>query len=87
MGERGDQIRGMGYPRTIRTKYMVDPSKAYHTLEIVFFYKGRGVDIQESEKALTIAVPAGGTGHVYDVINSLIGKINTALGTSISTLS
>ena len=87
MGERGDQIRQMGYPRTIRTKYMVDPSKAYHTLDIAFYYQGRGANVQKSEKQLTIAVPAGGSGHVYDVINSLIGKINTALGTSVSTLS
>lgn len=87
MGERGDQIRQMGYPRTIRTRYMVDPTKEYHILDIAFFYQGRGVNVQKSEKQLTIAVPAGGTGHVYDVINSLIGKINTALGTSVPTLS
>ena len=87
MGERGDQIRGMGYPRTIRTKYMVDPTKEYSTIDITFFYQGRGVNVQKSEKQLTIAVPNGGSGHVYDVINSLIGKLNSALSLSISTLS
>lgn len=87
MGERGDQIRGMGYPRNIRTKYMVDPSKEYHVLDICFFYQGHGVSVQKSEKQVTILVPKGASGHVYDTINTLIGKINSALSLSISTLS
>jgi hypothetical protein len=87
MGERGDQIRGIGYPRTIRTKYMVDPAKEYSMIDIVFYYQGSGVNVQKSQKQLTIAVPNGGAGHVYDVINALIGKFNTAFGTSVSTLS
>lgn len=87
MGERGDQYRQVGYPRTIRTKYMVDASLAYNVLDIAFYFQGRGVDVEKSEKLLTIAVPVGASGHEYDVINSLIGKVNTALGTSIATLS
>ena len=87
MGERGDQYRGVGYPRTIRTKYMADPTAAYHTLDIAFYFQGRGVSVQKSEKHLVAVVPVGASGHVYDTINTLIGKINTALGTSIATLS
>ena len=86
MGERGDQIRQIGYPRTIRTKYMIDPTKEYDILDIAFFYQGRGVNVQKSEKMLTIAVPVGESGHEHDVIDAIISAINTALGTSINTL-
>ena len=87
MGERGDQYRMMGYPNYIDTKYLVDPSKEYSTLELHFAFTDTGVNSYRSEKDITIAVPNGAAGHVYDVINGIIGAINTAAGTSIGTLS
>ena len=54
MGERGDQYRQMGYPRTIRTKYTVDETKEYNVLDINFYFVGRGVDAQKSEKMITV---------------------------------
>jgi hypothetical protein len=44
----------MGYPRTIRTKYTVDETKEYNVLDINFYFVGRGVDAQKSEKMITI---------------------------------
>lgn len=84
MGERGDQYRQMGYPRTIRTKYMVTPETEYDTLDINFYFVGRGVDAQKSEKLLTLVVPAD-TQH-SGVMDSIIEGINTVLGTSYATL-
>lgn len=80
MGERGDIYRQMGYPRTIRTKYMVDPTAAYNVLDIEFYFQGRGVDVQKSEKLLTVVAENS------DVLNDLINQINEELGTSIATL-
>lgn len=54
MGERGDQYRQMGYPRTIRTKYTVDETKEYNVLDINFYFVGRGIDSQKSEKMITV---------------------------------
>lgn len=54
MGERGDQYRQMGYPRTIRTKYTVDETREYSVLDINFYFEGRGVDAQKSEKMITV---------------------------------
>lgn len=83
MGERGDMYRQMGYPRTIRTKYMVDATTEYDTLDINFYFVGRGVDAQKSEKLLTIVAPTDST---HSVMNSVITAVNTALGTSYATL-
>lgn len=80
MGERGDQVRQMGYPRTIRTKYMVDPKDAYHVLDIAFYFQGRGVDNEKSEKLLTVVATE------KSVLNALITDINSELGTSITAL-
>ena len=60
MGERGDIYRQMGYPRTIRTKYMVDETQEYDVLDIAFYFVGRGIDAQKSEKHLTLVEISGG---------------------------
>jgi len=86
MGERADQIRQMGYPRTIRTEYMIDPTKQYDLIDIVFYYQGSGVNVQQSQKQLTIAVPIGTT-YVHKATDAVIDALNTALGTSIAKLS
>lgn len=84
MGERGDQYRQMGYPRTIRTKYMVDPTQQYHLIDINFYFQGRGVSVQKSEKLLTLAVPAGVSGTDETALKAVNKALNTALGTSLT---
>ena len=59
MGERGDQYRGLGYPNVIPTKYLVDPTKEYDTLEIHYSFSDTGVNSQKSEKQITIAMETG----------------------------
>ena len=86
MGERGDQIRQVGYPRTIRTKYMVDPTKEYDVLDICFYFEDRGMSNQHSDKLMTFVAPVSSVeNHEHDLINSLIDKINTILSGSGST--
>ena len=80
MGERGDQYRGIGWPNIIPTKYMVDPTKEYATLDIHYAYVGANESVQKSEKDITI-VCADTT-----VLNGIIGAINTATGLTIKTL-
>lgn len=84
-GERGDQYRNMGYPNVIPTKYYVEPDKEYHLIEFHFAFTDTGVNSYRTEKELTIVVPKGASGHVYDVVNGIIGKINTAAGTTLIT--
>jgi hypothetical protein len=87
MGERGDQYRGMGFPNTIDTKYLVDPTKEYNVLELHFAFTDSGVNSYRSEKDITVVFPMGAASHEYDQINAFIGAINSAAGTSIATLS
>lgn len=77
MGERGDQIRQVGYPRTIRTKYMVDPTQEYDVIDIAFYFVGRGVDAQKSDKMLTLVITPSATA-------SVISDLNDALDTTLS---
>lgn len=58
MGERGDQYRGKHYPNVIYTKYLVDPSKEYDTLDIHYYFSDEGINVQRSEKLITIIAPA-----------------------------
>lgn len=55
MGERGDQYRD-NVPGVLRmpTKTMVDPSKEYDVLDLHYFFSDTGVNVQKSEKDLTI---------------------------------
>jgi hypothetical protein len=87
MGERGDQYRMMGYPNYIATQYLVDPSEEYSTIELHFAFTDNGVNSYRSEKDITIAVPNGEAGHVYEVINAIIGEINYHANLNIGTLS
>lgn len=88
MGERGDQYRKIGWPNTINTTYLVDPSKEYNTIDIEFSYQGPGEDIQKSKKSVTLVVPkVGATNSVSNVLtNSIITAINTATDLSITAL-
>lgn len=77
MGERGDQYRQMGYPKTIRTKYMVDETLEYDLVDIAFYFVGRGINSQKSEKNIVLACPTGA------VMGNLVNELNTALGITI----
>lgn len=83
MGERGDQYRNMGWPNVIRTKYLVDPSKEYDTIDIHYHYTGNNESVQKSEKTITLVVPVSAGSHT--LTNSIITAINTAVGSNILT--
>lgn len=85
MGERGDQYRNVGWPHVIPTKYMVDPTQQYHSLEIHYAFTDTGVNSYRTEKEITIVAPATADGKT--ALNSFITAFNTAAGTSIATLS
>lgn len=75
MGWRGDEYRGMGFPRNFNTKYMVDPDDAtgYDLIDIHYFFQGTGVSVQQSEKEITFVVPAGDT-TVLAAIAEIVGE-------------
>lgn len=54
MGERGDQYRQAGWPHNLETKYLVDPEKEYNVLDIHYYFSDSGVNVQKSEKDITI---------------------------------
>ena len=54
MGERRDQYRNIMWPKSIVTKYFVNPANTYYCLDIQYAYKGTCEDIQNSEKTMTI---------------------------------
>lgn len=74
MGERGDQYRNVGWPNSIPTKYLVDASKEYNTLEIHYSFKDTGVNSYKSDKDITIVA------EDVAVINAIITAINTETG-------
>lgn len=73
-GWRGDLYRNVGWPRSINTKYMVDPSEDYDVIDIHYFYQGTGVSVQQSEKEITLIVPQGDNGDFINTIQNLIGE-------------
>ena len=86
MGERGDQYRMKGWPNYIPTTYLVDPSKEYDVLELHYAFTDDGVSSYRSEKDITIVAPVGTEeGHEHDIINGIIGAINTAVGSTVIT--
>lgn len=84
MGARGDIYRGMGYPNTIKTTYLVDPTQKYDVLDIHYFYTGSNESVQKSEKTITLVAVDDG---IHTAMNALIDAINTASGLTITTLS
>ena len=79
MGERGDHYRNINWPYVIETTYLVDPAEEYSVLDIHYAYVGSNEGVQKSERDITLV------GSKAD-INTVIGAINTAAGTSIATL-
>lgn len=80
MGERADQYRNIGWPNSIPTKYLVDPTKEYHVLDLHYAYTGSNECVQKSEKTITI-VSADKA-----VINGLIDTLNAATGMDVASL-
>lgn len=79
MGERGDEYRGMGYPDTIKTKYLIDVTKSYDVLVIHYAYKGANDQSHKSEKDMIIALPDGAT------VENLVSALE-ALGVTVETV-
>ena len=75
MGNRADQYRGMGWPRTAESKLMVDLSETYNVIDIHYFFQGTGVSVQQSEKELTIICKSSEA-------SDLVGAIETMMGAS-----
>lgn len=66
MGARGDYYRGMGYPNTIETKYLVDETKEYTVLDIHYSFVGANESVQKSEKDITIVTVSEDLGALQD---------------------
>lgn len=81
MGARGDQYRGMGYPNIIPTKYLVDPTQKYDTLDIHYYYVGNNESVQKSERTITLVCKDDGS---HTEMKALIAAINTASGLKIA---
>ena len=79
MGERGDHYRNNSWPYIVETTYLVDPAAEYNVVDIHYAYVGSNEGVQKSERDITLV------GSKAD-INTVIGAINTAAGTSIATL-
>lgn len=66
MGERGDQYRKVAGINALPVEYMVDPTKEYDVLDIHYSFSDTGVNVQKSEKHITIV----GTGGVIAAIKA-----------------
>lgn len=87
MGERGDQYRGVGFPNVRTTKYFVDPTIAYNFIELDYFYQGGGLDVQKSQKHITIVVPAVGADNAAKIaLANLILADITSAGVTVAAL-
>jgi hypothetical protein len=73
MGERGDQYRKNAGVNAIPVTYMVDPSKEYDVLDIHYAFSDTGVNVQKSEKDITIVGE-----------NAVIAEIKTAIEKAIN---
>lgn len=71
-GWRGDFYGLKGFPRAFVTKYMVDPTAEYDTVDIHYFFRGQGISAQLSEKEITLIVPKGDT-TVLEAIQTMLG--------------
>ena len=80
MGERGDIYRGVGFPNNFNTKYLVDPSKEYHTFDIHYAYVGSNESVQKSEKDITIVCADQAE------LNKIITAFNAATGLNVASV-
>lgn len=84
LGERGDVYRNVGYPFTFDTKYLVDQTANYSTIDIAYYSvePNNGGAVQ-SEKVLTIICKEAATTAQYAVQIAIAGAINTAVGSTL----
>lgn len=73
MGNRADQYRGMGWPRTAESKLMVNLSETYNVIDIHYFFQGTGVSVQQSEKELTIICKSSEASGLVSAIETMMG--------------
>lgn len=83
MGARGDLNRGMDFPLSLPVEYLVDATKQYNVLDIDFYYVGAGENPQKSQRTITILVPAGTTGSVFTLFNTILNAVESASGLTI----
>ena len=76
MGARGDDYRMMGYPNVITTKYLVDPSAKYDTLDIHYCFTDSNESVQKSERDITIVCADDGS---HTDMKALIAAVNDLL--------
>lgn len=74
MGERGDIYRNVGWPNVVPTKYLVDETKTYDTIDIHYYWTGSGESSQKSEKDITFVMDS--TSHTIQ--NNLVNAIDAA---------
>lgn len=72
MKNRADQYGNMGYPDSLETKYLVDPSKEYDYITIHYFYDGSNESVQKSEKDLVIITEKGQSAAVVTALNKVL---------------
>jgi len=72
-GWRGDIYRGVGYPYTMDTKYMVNLATDYDVIDIHYFFRGQGVSSQLSEKGITLIIPKNNS-TILSAITTLAGS-------------
>ena len=73
MGERADIYRNMGWPNSIETKYLVDPSKLYDIITIHSAFEGNGLSSDKSERDIHLAIER------TDGSKTLLTSVKTAL--------
>lgn len=73
MGERGDVYRGIGWPNTIPTKYLIDETKTYDVIDIHYAYVGSNESVQKSEKTLTIVGETANLAAIKTAIQTALG--------------
>lgn len=71
VGERGDQYRNIGWPNSIPTKYLVDPTLEYDVLDIHYYDDLDNQSVQKSEKTLTIVASTRTNYTIGDLANQL----------------
>lgn len=76
MGARGDDYRMMSYPNVITTKYLVDPSAKYDTLDIHYCFTDSNESVQKSERDITIVCVDDGS---HTDMKALINAVNALL--------
>lgn len=72
MGERADQYRNVGWPKSIPTKYFANPTAQYYCFDIHYAFQGSCEDIQKSEKTITFI--AEDVTDLVSLYNSITGE-------------